>query len=121
MPTIGRAVLHVSDLDAAIDFYSRGFGFEVIYDEEIFAGFRSVHVGPATTTDPGLWLFPSDHVSDREVIRVVLYSDDIQADAGRLTEAGARIVRPLSGAPGERSLQVSDAWGNITVLAERPV
>lgn len=120
MPTIGRSVLHVHDLDAAADFYQRAFGFEILFDREIRPGFRSLHVGPGATSDPGIWLFPVAEVAVVDEPRLVLYSADIDADARLVEAAGARSVIPLTGEPGERFLQVRDPSGNLLVLAEDP-
>ncbi|WP_066900491.1 VOC family protein [Mycolicibacterium houstonense] len=122
MPSVGRAVIRVGDLNAAIDFYCRAFGFRVLFDEELLAGFRSVHVGSAGVGDAGIWLFPAppkpSAASDGPDL--VLFSEDIVGDADRCSRAGAGIVHVLSGAPGRRSVQMRDPWGTVIVLAEQP-
>ena len=120
MPTIGRCVLHVHDLDAAADFYQRALGFEILFDREIRPGFRALHVGPGATSDPGVWLFPVAEVDMVDEPRLVLYSGDIDADARLVEAAGAPVVIPLTGAEGERFLQVRDPSGNVLVIAEDP-
>lgn len=118
MTRIGRAVLPTLDLDIAIRWYQETLGFTVLFDNEIFPGFRSVHVGPATTSDAGIWLFPVEAVQQASFPSLVLYSDDIDSDADRLSRRHADIVEPPQGEPGARSLQVRDPSGNILVLAE---
>ncbi len=118
MHRFGRAVLPTVDLDAAIEWYEAALGFGVVYDEEIFPGFRSVHVGLAGAHDPGVWLFPSDTSSRVEHPSLVLYTGDIESSEARLGRVDADVVRPLQGEPGSRSLQVRDPSGNIIVLAE---
>ncbi|WP_458316251.1 VOC family protein [Mycolicibacterium brisbanense] len=123
MPFVGRAVIRVGDLDSAIDFYCRAFGFRVLFDEELFSGFRSVHIGSAGIGDAGIWLFPASPTPSvpADGPELVLFSEDIAGDADRCTGAGAAIVRDLAGTPGQRSLQIRDPWGTVIVLAEQPV
>ncbi|MDH6198598.1 catechol 2,3-dioxygenase-like lactoylglutathione lyase family enzyme [Mycobacterium frederiksbergense] len=122
MPAVGRAVIRVGDLDAAIDFYCGALEFHVLFDQELFPGFRSVHVGPGAVGDAGVWLFPAPQQpsTSYDEPALVLYSDDIVSDADRLSRGGADIVHLLSGAPGERSLHFRDPWGTVIVLAEQP-
>ncbi|MFD2840489.1 VOC family protein [Populibacterium corticicola] len=118
MIRIGRAVLPVTDLAAAIDWYVSCFGFRVLFDQELFPGFRSVHVGPGDMSDPGVWLFPTDHPHTRQEPALVLYSTDIDAAAARLGELDTPLVAPITGERGSRSLQVRDPSGNVLVIAE---
>lgn len=124
MPRIGRLTVLVSDLDAAIGFYTKAFGFHVLFDARLSSGFRSVHVGPGTVDEPGLWLMPADggRVGSRTegAPLLVLYGDDLDADLGRLAEAGVRPHRGPEGEAGARYAHVRDPWGNEIVLAETP-
>lgn len=120
MLRIGRAVLPVKDLAAAIAWYEKGLGFGVLFDREIFPGFRSIHVGPDDVQAPGIWLFPAESVNPAAQPALVLYSDDITSDAARLASADAEVVKPLHGETGNRSLQVRDPSGNTIVIAEMP-
>lgn len=120
MTRIGRAVLPTLDLDTAIRWYQETLDFTVLFDNEIFPGFRSVHIGPAATRDAGVWLFPVEATHQSPFPSLVLYSDDIDSDADRLSGRHADIVESLQGEPGARSLQVRDPSGNILVLAETP-
>ncbi|HLU96741.1 MAG TPA: VOC family protein [Thermobifida alba] len=124
MPRIGRLTVPVADLEEAIGFYGGVLGFRVLFDEVLASGFRSVHVGPGAVDGPGLWLMP---VADGRggsrtagAPLLVLYSDDLGADLGRL--AGAGVVPHLgpAGEPGARYAHVRDPWGNEIVFAETP-
>lgn len=120
MPQLGRAVLPVQDLDEAILWYQEVFGFQVLFDAEIFTGFRSVHVGPGETKDPGVWLFPADAPASTAHPALVLYSDDIEKDTAHLDDSRVNIAEALNGDLGSRSLQLRDPWGNLLVLTEMP-
>ena len=120
MPRVGRAVLPVLDLDEAIAWYGKFLGFRVLFDADIFPGFRSVHIGPSGTGEPGIWLFPTDSRTEAGHPSLVLYSDDLDADAAILGDEQIDVVRPFEGAPESRSCQIRDPWGNVLVIAEDP-
>jgi len=115
---IGRAVIRVTDLERAAAFYARAFGFSVLFDREIFPGFRSLHVGPAQVSEPGIWLFPAQTATSDDEPILVLYSNEIDADLERARSAGAQLARPLSGDSGARSASIRDPFGNVIVLTE---
>lgn len=128
---VGRAVVAVGDQDAAIDWYGRALGFAVLFDGEAFPGFRATHVGPGAAAEPGVWLMPrprdgattddggaGGHEEAEPLL--VLFSDDLDADAERLVRSGAPPHRGPEGAPGSRSLHVRDPWGNVIVVVETP-
>ncbi|WP_035281926.1 VOC family protein [Brevibacterium album] len=155
---VGRAVVTVPDQDAAIGWYGRGLGFGVLFDEEIFPGFRAVHVGPGSVAEAGVWLMPggtalspgdvpsggeapggeaasgggaSGRAADADPPRahadqsageplLVLFSDDLDADAERLRAAGTLPDRGPEGAQGARSIHVRDPGGNVIVVVEAP-
>ncbi len=118
MLRIGRAVVRVDDLDGALAFYERAFGFGVLFDRELFPGFRSVHVGPGGAGEPGLWLFPVESVRPDQEPALVLYTDSFDTDTERARNAGARVRAETAGEPGSRSVNLLDPWGNVIVLAE---
>ncbi|WP_433675599.1 VOC family protein [Microbacterium gorillae] len=120
MPRIGRAVVPVSDLDVAINWYRELLDFEVVFDSEIFPGFRSVHVSPGRTAEAGVWLFPADGAGSASHPAVVLYSDDLDGDVSRLLRGRADIESPLSGEEGSRSIQLRDPFGNVLIIADTP-
>lgn len=82
-------MLPVTDLDAASRWYRDKLGFRVLFDSEIFPGFRSVHVGPGTSPDAGIWLFPTKAANDATYPSLVLYSHDLDRDTDRLTQSHA--------------------------------
>lgn len=118
MLRIGRAVVRVDDLDGALAFYERAFGFGVLFDRELFTGFRSLHVGPGGAGEPGVWLFPVETARPDQEPVLVLYTDSFDADTQRARDAGAGVRAEASGEAGSRSVNLLDPWGNVIVLAE---
>lgn len=125
MISIARTVIIVPDLDKALDFYSTALGFDVLFDQT-FGPVRLLHVGPSI--DSGLWLIKPQHKNHRARIGsqtadqpvAVLYSDDLDADLARFTEAGGTIARGPDGVDGARFAHVLDPWRTQFVLSERP-
>ncbi|KZE91119.1 VOC family protein [Microbacterium sp. TNHR37B] len=117
MNRVGRAVVRVSDLDAALSFYSAAFGFTALFDQEIFPGFRAVHVGPGGRGDAGIWLFPDAEARGCDEPVVVIYTDDFDADVVRLRSMGAALSE-VSSEPSGRSVTLRDSGENTLVLAE---
>ncbi len=118
MNRLGRAVVRVPDLERAISFYSDAFGFSVIFDRELFPGFRSVHVGPGGVQDAGVWLFPDPGATSADEPCLVIHTDAFDADFARLRAAAPIEHSEVTGDAGERSVTVRDSGGNVVVLAE---
>jgi predicted enzyme related to lactoylglutathione lyase len=117
MNRIGRAVVRVPDLEAAVSFYGAAFGFSVLFDREIYPGFRAVHVGPGGAGDAGIWLFPDAEARGSDEPVVVIYSDDFDTDVVRLRSMGAALSE-VSREPSGRSVILRDSGENTLVLAE---
>ncbi|PXY28302.1 hypothetical protein BAY60_10630 [Prauserella muralis] len=121
---IGRLVVLVDDADAALAFYRDVLGFRVLHDQTA-GGYRYLHVGVPGQESAGLWLMPA--VTDQERARVgrqcgdqpllVLYTDDLDAVAGRLREHGVRVWAERDDAD-SRSLHFADLHGNVLIAAQ---
>jgi len=123
MITLGRAVIPVGDLDDAVAFYAAALRFTVLFDREIFPGFRSVHVGPGGMQDAGVWLMPADGAAGGDEPAMVLYTTDFEADVECLRASGASLVGERGDGADDRdgrSVTVLDPWRNMIVLAEMP-
>lgn len=126
MLSLGRFTVRVPDLDAAKDFYTRGLGFRVLFDEWLSPDFRALHVGTGRMADPGLWLLPGQAPTpvadgtDQEP-QLVLYSTDLDGDLAHLqTEFALTPLVPVDGEPGARFAHLRDPWGTMLIIAERP-
>lgn len=127
MLSLGRATVRVRNLEAARDVYTRGFGFSVLFDQWLSPDFRALHVGTGRMGDPGIWLLPHPEGTPEPPAApagepaLVLYSDDLDADLAHLAQAvQIHPLAPVDGEPGARFATVSDPWGNLVVIAERP-
>jgi PhnB protein len=116
--------LVVSDGAAAIKFYTRTLGAKETARYTNPAG-KIIHaeltIGPATVaikdeddTDPA----PTS-LGGTPVI-IALYVDNADAVAETMTDAGARVVYPVSDWPfGERSGRLADPYGHLWMVAQR--
>ena len=129
MVTIGRTTLLVADLDVASTFYQQGFGFNVLFDDEVAPGLRTVHVGPGNVREPGLWLLAATapEASTRvgrqtgEEPTLVFYVEDLDASLARLGGLGvAPHLGPDRDDDGTGIAHVRDHAGNEIVLVEFP-
>lgn len=129
MITIGRATILVKDLDAARDFYANAFGFVTIFDEEIFPGFRALHVGPEGESAPGFWLIRATTPDAESRVgrqtgdepAFVLYTDDLAADLTRLAALGVHPIKgPTEDESKARFVHIRDNSGNELVLVQLP-
>ncbi|MFE7558316.1 VOC family protein [Kitasatospora sp. NPDC057500] len=124
---VGRTVVLVEDAEAALAFYGDVLGFTVLFDGDL-DGYRLLHVGPMGEpgATAGLWLMPAESADARAAVGrqtggmplLVLYTDDLDRVAARLTESGVP-TRPGApdGGPG-RSLHFQDLYGNELIAAQ---
>ena len=117
----------VDDVDTAVDFYTRHFGFEVrssaapAFADVVRGRLRLLLAGPTSsagrpmpdgrTPGPGGWN------------RIHLIVDDIAAEAGRLRAAGLSFRNDVVKGPGGQQILLDDPSGNPIELfqpAERP-
>jgi predicted enzyme related to lactoylglutathione lyase len=112
---LGRAVLRVDDLDAALAFYL-GLGFSRLVDETRAGGLRLVHVGSDGVAGAGIWLLPGD--PPRNGPQAVLYVDDLDDALAQVAAHGGRLHREPGTDGGSRFAHVLDPAGNELVLVE---
>jgi catechol 2,3-dioxygenase-like lactoylglutathione lyase family enzyme len=110
----------VDDVDASIAFYTKLLGFEVLTNAApAFADVERGHLrlllsGPAssagrpmpdgTTPGPGGWN------------RIHFIVGDIEAEVGRLRDAGARFRNEVISGPGGKQILLEDPSGNVVEL-----
>ena len=110
----------VDDVDQAIDFYTGMLGFEVLTSASpAFAdvkrgNLRLLLAGPASSAGrpmpdgrkpgPGGWN------------RIHFIVDDIDAEVGRLRDAGARFRNDIVTGPGGKQILLEDPSGNVVEL-----
>jgi lactoylglutathione lyase len=129
---LDHAGLSVADLDAAIGFYGRAFGFEVEFPFELPGGIRGVmlrgcagrlelfqHPRPADGLRAAT---PLDALATRGYGHFALCAPDIDAPFARAVDAGAtpKVSPRPSPEPGIRFAFVTDPEGNLVELVERP-
>jgi len=95
---------HVTDLEAAQEFYKRTFGFEQVYKDEEDRWARMVREGGGEEGE-------EDVIATLEVT-------DIKAEADRLREAGLNVGVVLEIPGAIRLLDVFDPDGNRIQLSE---
>jgi len=93
--------LNVSDGDAALDFYERGFGAQIdtrLSRPDGKLAHAEVRVGEALVMVreeiPDLG-FVSPETVGGTPIQILVYVEDAEATVGRATAAGAKVVRPV--------------------------
>ncbi|GAA1409110.1 hypothetical protein GCM10009639_59420 [Kitasatospora putterlickiae] len=123
---VGRTVVLVEDVEAALGFYRDGLGFAVLFDGDL-DGYRLLHVGPADGAGAaGLWLMPAESAEARAVVGrqtggmplLVLYTDDLDRVAARLTELGVATRPGVPDGGSGRSLHFRDLYGNELIAAQ---
>jgi catechol 2,3-dioxygenase-like lactoylglutathione lyase family enzyme len=128
MVSIGRMTILVRDLDEAKAFYRDAFGFATLFDGEVAAGLRTVHVGPHGERGAGLWLLEATTPASLDRVgaqtggepALVFYTDDLAGELRRLESLAVRVVSPLAGGDGASFVHVLDNSGNEIVLAQLP-
>jgi predicted enzyme related to lactoylglutathione lyase len=112
---LGRVVLRVDDLEAALAFYRDVLGFVVLHDSEA-GGYRYLHVGVPGQEGVGVWLMP-DGAARSDAPALVLYTDDLHAVRARLVSHGAEVWAEQDD-PSSRSLHFRDVAGNVVIAAQ---
>mgnify|MGYP000459574067 CR=1 FL=1 len=98
--TIGAIALIVPDYDAAIEFYTRSLGFDLIEDTDLGNGKRWVLVAPKGSSETRLLLARAVNASQQSAIgnqtggRVFLFlnTDDFDRDHAAMTAAGVTFL-----------------------------
>jgi predicted enzyme related to lactoylglutathione lyase len=107
---------HVTDLEAAQDFYKRTFGFEQVYKDEEDRWARLVRNGLEIALAEGE--FEGGGQGGEEEVIATLEVTDIKAEADRLREAGVNVGVVLEIPGAIRLLDVFDPDGNRIQLSE---
>jgi catechol 2,3-dioxygenase-like lactoylglutathione lyase family enzyme len=110
----------VDDVDAAITFYTKVFGFEVIssaapaFADVKRGNLRLLLAGPTSSAGrpmpdgakpgPGGWN------------RIHFIVDDLDAEVARLRDAGARFRNDIIEGPGGKQILLQDPSGNVVEL-----
>ena len=107
---------HVTDLEAAQDFYKRTFGFEQVYKDEEDRWARLVRNGLEIALAEGE--FEGGGEGGEEDVIATLEVTDIKSEADRLREAGVNVGVVLEIPGAIRLLDVFDPDGNRIQLSE---
>jgi len=107
---------HVTDLEAAQDFYKRTFGFEQVYKDEEDRWARMVRNGLEIALAEGE--FEGGGEGGEEDVIATLEVTDIKSEADRLREAGVNVGVVLEIPGAIRLLDVFDPDGNRIQLSE---
>ena len=110
----------VDDVQAAVDFYTAHFGFEL--NMSAVPAFADVARGPlrlllSGPPSSGSRPTPDDH-ADAGRNRVLLVVDDLDAEIARLGEAGVSFSSEVTSGPGGRQILVADPASNLVELFE---
>lgn len=108
----------VDDVQAAIDFYTTHFGFDLGFSAA--PGFAEVTRGPlrlllSGPSSSGALATPADDNSPGRN-RIHFAVDDLDTEAARLREAGLPFRSDLVTGPGGRQVLVADPAGNLVEL-----
>jgi catechol 2,3-dioxygenase-like lactoylglutathione lyase family enzyme len=107
----------VDDVGAAVDFYTRNFGFTVKMQ---FPGFADVTRGPlrlllSGPPSSGARATPPDYAAAGRN-RIHLIVEDLDAEIGRLRSAGLQFRSDVVEGPGGRQILIADPAGNLVEL-----
>ena len=118
MQRLSLTALLVADYDAAIDFYVRAVGFDLVDDTDMGAGKRWVVVRPPGS-DAGLLLAKAtgdqaQRIGDQGGGRVMLFleTDDFARDQQRMLAAGVRFAEAPRHEPYGTVAVWEDLYGN---------
>jgi catechol 2,3-dioxygenase-like lactoylglutathione lyase family enzyme len=129
---LDHAGLSVADLDAAVAFWERAFGFEVEFPFSLPGGIRGVMLRGSggrlelfehpSATDGLRAATPLDALATRGYGHCALTAPDIEEPFARAVEAGAtpKVTPRPSPEPGVRFAFLADPEGNLVELVERP-
>ena len=107
----------VDDVGAAVDFYTKNFGFNVSMQ---FSGFDDVRRGPlrlllSGPPSSGARATPAEYAAPG-CNRIHLIVEDLEAEIGRLRGAGLQFRSDVVEGPGGRQILVTDPAGNLVEL-----
>jgi predicted enzyme related to lactoylglutathione lyase len=107
----------VDDVGAAVDFYTKNFGFTV---QMQFAGFADVTRGPlrlllSGPPSSGARATPAEYATAGRN-RIHLIFEDLDAEIDRLRGAGLQFRSDVVEGPGGRQILLSDPAGNLVEL-----
>ena len=135
---VHHAAIAVPDLEAALDFYRDGIGFEVVDESALPGGIAPLaaafgiddsecQVRMLRKGNSFIELFqygasldgdPTRPVNRIGISHIALASDDPEGDYGRLEAAGVVFNAPLFGAAPTRFAYGRDPFGNVIELLE---
>lgn len=107
----------VDDVGAAVDFYTKIFGFTV---NRQFSGFADVTRGPlrlllSGPPSSGARATPAEYAAAGRN-RIHLIVEDLDAEIGRLRGAGLQFRSDVVEGPGGRQILLTDPAGNLVEL-----
>lgn len=107
----------VDDVGAAVDFYTNHFGFTVNMHSPAFADvtrgpLRLLLSGPASS---GARATPAEYAAPG-CNRIHLIVEDLDAEIGRLRNAGLQFRSEVVEGPGGRQILLTDPAGNLVEL-----
>lgn len=119
MQRVGYVILYVTDLRASIAFYRDVAGLELGFEDAGYAEFVTHGTKFALyERRRAAWLVDSE-VTPGPAAEVAFVVDDVDAQARRVTELGARILSGPTDRPwGHRTLHVADPDGFVVEFAQ---
>lgn len=117
---VDLATIWVSDLDAAIGFYTEALGLEKRMDMAFGQDGRFVVVGPLGGEGAGIVLQPSDeNRAAGGFTGIVLGSHQVEATTQDLSDRGATVTMPAAEQEwGAWMSMIADPDGNVIVIHE---